>query len=73
MTLQVSLYANHIEALSAGDIAPQTANGLPVVNHGESLAPYVQAEGSGVKVRARHLGGGSSAPFHRQAARVRGR
>ena len=34
----------YIEALSAGDTAMETANGLPVVNHGESLAPYVSGQ-----------------------------
>lgn len=59
MTPQVSLYANYIEALSAGDTAPQTANGLPVVNHGESLAPYVSKQKEvGVKFEHDGLGGG---------------
>ncbi|MBN3269035.1 TonB-dependent siderophore receptor [Bordetella bronchiseptica] len=59
VTPQVSLYANYIEALSAGDTAPQTANGLPVVNHGESLAPYVSKQKEvGLKFEHDGLGGG---------------
>lgn len=38
---QISLYANHIEGLSKGDIAPDTAaGGVWVVNAGEVFAPY---------------------------------
>ncbi len=42
----VSLYANYIEGLSKGDIAPSTAN-----NFGEVLAPYLsRQQEAGVKV-----------------------
>ncbi|HSG91924.1 MAG TPA: TonB-dependent receptor [Pseudomonadales bacterium] len=39
----VSLYANYIEGLIAGDIPPTVANGLPVVNGSIAQDPY-QAE-----------------------------
>jgi iron complex outermembrane receptor protein len=39
----ISLYANYIEGLIAGDIPPTVANGLPVANGGEAQDPY-QAE-----------------------------
>lgn len=38
---QWSLYGNYIESLSQGQTAPATANGAPVVNSGQQLAPYV--------------------------------
>lgn len=37
---QISLYASYIEGLSKGDVAPTTANSLPVVNAGQVFAPY---------------------------------
>lgn len=37
----VSVYANYIESLAAGETAPAQVGGLPVVNVGEALAPYV--------------------------------
>lgn len=40
----VSLYANYIEALAQGDTAPATANGLPVANAGQVLAPFVSKQ-----------------------------
>ncbi|MDP8566694.1 TonB-dependent receptor [Methylophilus aquaticus] len=40
----ISLYANYIEALSQGDTAPATANGSPVVNAGQVLAPFVSKQ-----------------------------
>jgi iron complex outermembrane receptor protein len=39
----VSVYANYIEGLIAGDIPPTVANGLPVANGGIAQSPY-QAE-----------------------------
>ena len=40
----VSLYANYIEALAQGDTAPATANGSPVANAGQVLAPFVSKQ-----------------------------
>ncbi|MCH1998063.1 TonB-dependent receptor, partial [Achromobacter xylosoxidans] len=55
----VSLYANYIEALVAGDTAPQTANGKPVPNAGQSLQPYVSKQKEiGVKYDGGGLGAG---------------
>jgi len=53
----VTVYANYIEGLSKGDIAPATA-----ANAGEALAPYVakQVE-AGVKVDFGHIGATASA------------
>lgn len=59
MTPSVSLYANYIEALVAGDTAPQTANGKPVPNAGQSLQPYVSKQKEiGVKYDGGGLGAG---------------
>ncbi len=55
----VSLYANYIEALVAGDTAPTVANGKPVPNAGESLAPYVSKQKEiGIKYDGDGLGAG---------------
>ncbi|MET1537001.1 TonB-dependent receptor domain-containing protein, partial [Burkholderia sola] len=35
-----SVYANYIEGLTKGAVAPQTANDLPVSNGGQVFAPY---------------------------------
>eukprot|EP00903_Cladosiphon_okamuranus_P003468 g3466.t1 len=40
-TDEISGYANYIEGLSPGAIAPATSGGTPVTNAGESLDPYV--------------------------------
>lgn len=40
LTPQVSVYANHIEGLVKGDVAPANAGGNEVDNAGEILAPY---------------------------------
>jgi len=37
---QWSVYANHIEALTQGDQAPETFNNRPVTNAGQVFAPY---------------------------------
>ena len=37
---QLSLYANYIEGLIPGEIAPATSNGTPVSNAGEVFDPY---------------------------------
>ncbi|WP_373824259.1 TonB-dependent receptor [Achromobacter insuavis] len=59
VTPSVSLYANYIEALVAGDTAPLNANGKPVPNGGESLQPYVSKQKEvGVKYDGGGLGAG---------------
>lgn len=35
-----SVYANYIEGLTKGSVAPQTANNLPVANAGQVFAPF---------------------------------
>lgn len=40
-TKAVSVYANYIESLAAGETAPAQIGGLPVLNAGQALAPYV--------------------------------
>ncbi|GGH49594.1 TonB-dependent receptor [Comamonas phosphati] len=39
-TEELSLYANYIEALTKGAVAPASANGLPVLNAGQVFSPY---------------------------------
>lgn len=59
VTPSVSLYANYIEALVAGDTAPLNANGKPVPNGGQSLQPYVSKQKEiGVKYDGGGLGAG---------------
>ncbi|MGB4345675.1 MAG: TonB-dependent receptor, partial [Burkholderiaceae bacterium] len=36
----LSLYANYIEGLAKGDVAPATSGGQPVTNAGSALSPY---------------------------------
>jgi iron complex outermembrane recepter protein len=40
-TKALSVYANYIESLAAGETAPAQSNGRPVLNAGQVLAPYV--------------------------------
>ncbi|MBI1626081.1 TonB-dependent receptor [Comamonas suwonensis] len=40
VTDDVSVYANYIEALTKGAVAPATANSLPVLNAGQVFSPY---------------------------------
>lgn len=55
----VSLYANYIEALVAGETAPAQSNNQDVSNAGQSLAPYVSKQKEiGVKYEADGLGAG---------------
>lgn len=57
LTPSVSLYGNYIEALVQGDSAPQTSGGKPVVNAGDSLAPYVSRQKElGIKYEGEGLG-----------------
>ncbi|AZY50971.1 TonB-dependent receptor [Bordetella avium] len=59
LTPEVSLYANYIEALTAGETAPNNSNGLPVRNAGEMLSPYVAKQKElGLKVERDGLGAG---------------
>lgn len=58
---QLSVFANYIEGLSKGDTAPATANGAPVANRGESLAPYVSKQKEvGLKFDGGRIGGGAT-------------
>ncbi len=53
----VSVYANYIEALSPGETAPTLSGGLPVLNAGTQLAPYVAKQKEvGVKYDGGRLG-----------------
>ncbi len=59
VTPALSLYGNYIEALTAGGTAPANANGLPVVNAGAMLRPYVSKQKEvGVKLEHDGLGAG---------------
>lgn len=59
---RVSIYANYIEGLIPGDIAPSISGGEPVENAGEAFKPY-QAEQfeAGVKYDSGRFGGTLSA------------
>ncbi|GAA4339954.1 TonB-dependent receptor [Pigmentiphaga soli] len=53
----VSLYANYIEGLQAGEVAPAESGGSPVSNAGEVFAPYRSKQKEvGVKWEGRTLG-----------------
>ena len=58
----VSLYANYIEALSPGESAPALSGGVPVLNAGQNLAPYVAKQ---KEIGVKYDGGrvGASATF----------
>nr|WP_145552639.1 TonB-dependent receptor [Variovorax boronicumulans] len=54
---QLSVYGNYIESLVKGDSAPATANNLPVLNQGATLAPYVSRQKEiGLKYDAGRIG-----------------
>lgn len=56
-TPELSLYANYVEGLVKGDVAPTTANNLPVLNAGEVFSPYkVKQKEVGVKWQREGLG-----------------
>ncbi|MEL7560538.1 TonB-dependent siderophore receptor [Stutzerimonas chloritidismutans] len=58
LTDELSLYANYIEALVKGDIAPASSGGVPVVNAGTALQPYVSKQTElGLKYDGSYLGG----------------
>lgn len=57
LTDEVSVYANYIESLQQGDLAPSSANSLPVANRGQRLAPHVtEQQEVGVKYETEALG-----------------
>ena len=62
-TPQVSLYANYVEGLVKGEVAPATANNLPVVNAGEVLSPY-KAKQKEVGVKWQQGGLGATAALY---------
>jgi iron complex outermembrane recepter protein len=58
ITPELSGYANYIEGLVKGDVAPATSGGTPVTNVGEALEPYVTRQAElGLKFDAGRLGG----------------
>ncbi|MCJ0876875.1 TonB-dependent siderophore receptor [Pseudomonas sp. JI-2] len=58
LTDNLSLYANYIEALVKGDIAPASSGGAPVTNAGAALAPYVSKQTEvGIKYDGGNVGG----------------
>lgn len=60
-TAHTSLYANYIEGLVRGEIAPATSGGVPVLNAGQALDPYVSRQTEiGVKYDGGRLGGSVS-------------
>lgn len=64
VTPSVSLYANYIEGLTKGDTAPTSSGGVPVINAGKSLAPYVAKQKEvGVKYDGGKIGAALSL-FH---------
>ncbi|MBA4741738.1 MAG: TonB-dependent siderophore receptor [Azoarcus sp.] len=55
---QMSVYANYVEALVKGDIAPAVSGGQPIDNVGAVLAPYVSKQKeAGVKYDGGRIGG----------------
>ncbi|MCF6781191.1 TonB-dependent receptor [Stutzerimonas stutzeri] len=58
LTDEVSLYANYIEGLVKGDIAPAQSGTTPIVNAGEVLSPYVAEQiEAGIKYDGGVVGG----------------
>lgn len=58
---EFSFYANHIEGLAKGDIAPSVSGGTPVVNAGEALTPYRSRQTEfGLKYDGENIGGSLS-------------
>ena len=57
-TREISLYANYIESLAKGDVAPTLSGTTPIANAGEAFAPYVSKQKEiGVKYDAGTIGG----------------
>ena len=58
LTDELSVYANYIEGLVKGDIAPASSGGVAIVNAGEALEPYVSEQTEvGIKYDGGNLGG----------------
>ena len=58
----ISIYANYIEGLIPGEVAPATSGGGPVVNAGEVFEPYQMEQVEvGVKYDGGNFGGTASA------------
>ncbi len=58
LTDELSVYANYIEGLTKGDTASASSGGLPVINAGTALAPYVAKQTEvGLKYDGGYLGG----------------
>lgn len=56
---ELSVYANYIEGLTQGEVAPATSGGVAVANAGQALAPYVSKQKeAGLKYDAGTFGGG---------------
>ncbi len=57
----ISIYANYIEGLVPGEVAPATSGGSPVVNAGEVFEPYqLEQLEAGVKYDGGNFGGTAS-------------
>lgn len=74
ITPQFSAYANYIEGLVKGDVAPATSGGLAVANAGEVLEPYKTRQTElGLKFDGGRIGGAISLfQSHKQMASVDG-
>ena len=60
-TDDVSIYANYVEALTKGAVAPATAGGLPVLNAGQVFSPFKSKQKEvGVKWQRGTLGATAS-------------
>ena len=57
-TKELSVYANYIESLAAGETAPAQVGGRPVLNAGQVLAPYVAKQ---KEIGLKYDGGGLGA------------
>ncbi len=58
LTDEVSVYANYIEGLVKGDIAPAISGGVAISNPGDALEPYVSEQTEvGIKYDGGNLGG----------------
>ncbi len=58
LTDELSVYANYIEGLVKGDIAPVTSGGVTINNAGDALEPYVSKQTEvGIKYDGGNLGG----------------
>lgn len=62
-TPALSLYANYVEGLVKGDVAPTTANSLPVANAGQVFSPY-RAKQKEIGVKWQQGGLGATAALY---------